>query len=265
MNTNSTNCIVFVVNFQHLGFRLLLFTLFLIAGSSQLKSNESENTSSWDKLQLVEQINASIYSGWNSHYFSEGRDILDGDSLIVNQVQVSWEFLSSEIWYAASPDQSYDELQIAVAVTQAIGSFQFYADYTHLQFPSDNLQDNELGTGLAISGLPTDFQLAIDAYYSFQASGSFIEASATRKFVITESLSVTGSGMFGINQGYVVGGHYGSNHFALKLESTYKVSDSISVTAQLAQNWAIDRDSGSPGDEQLVDFLNGGIGAQWFF
>ncbi|MGK0309359.1 MAG: hypothetical protein ACJAYS_000175 [Lentimonas sp.] len=265
MNTHSINYIVFVVNFQHLGFRLLLFTLFLIAGSSPLKSNESENTSVFNKLQFVEQVNASIYSGWNSHYFTEGRDLLDGDSLIINHVQASWEFLRNEIWYAASPDQSYDELQLMTTATQTFKNYTLYAGYRHLQFPSDNLNDDEIYVGLTIADLPAEFQITVDAYHSFEANGFFVEISAFRNFNITGAWSVSGTGIFSINQGYVADGHDGANHFALSLQSTYQFSDSISIIAQLTQSWAINRDSSLPGDEQLVDFLNGGIGAQWFF
>ena len=134
---------------------------------------EPASQSTTDKLQVFEEIEASIYAGWESHYFSEGRDVLDGDSLIVSSVQLGWEFFSSEIWYGTSPDQSYDELQLTVEAAQTIGKFEFYLWYTHYQFPSDNLNDNEIGGGLTIAQLPAEFEVAAEAYYSFDADGFF--------------------------------------------------------------------------------------------
>ncbi len=237
--------------------------LFWSVCSAYSYGNEFETIEKNELLLLIEQIDVSYYGGWDSHYYSEGRDNLDGDSLIVNDVQLGWEFISGGLWYVASPDQSYDELQAILAVTQSVGNFAFYLSYTHLQFPSDNFRDNEVGAGVALFGLPANLQLAADVYYSFDADGSFAELAAVREFTLTESLSIAGMGIFGINQGYISDGHDGSNHFALKLESTYTISDSISIIAQITQSWEIDRETDSPGDDPLVDFFHGSIGVQW--
>ena len=220
MNTRNTNQGVLAIIFLQSTLRILLLIFLLVAVNPLLEGNKSGSISEPNMLQLTEQIEGHMYIGWNSHYSSEGRDNLDGDSLIVNDVQLSWEFLSCGIWYVASPDQSYDELQTTIAANQTTGNFDFYFSYTHLQFPSDNQRDNETGAGLAISELPADFQSAVDIYYSFEANGSFTTISVAREFTITESLNIVGSGILGMNQGYVEEGHEGLNQFELKLEST---------------------------------------------
>lgn len=226
-----------ILSLLFLKHRLLLTIFLLLAGNTLLLGDALEDTLTTNTPSFMENINGTFFSGWESHYYSEGRDNLDGDSLIVTDFQLSWELLTTEVWYAASPDQSYDELQAILLVSQSFEDLGFCVSYTHLQFPSDNLKDNEVGVGLVIMNLPAELQLLADAYYSFDADGSFAEISAVRQFAFTESLNIAGVGIFGMNQGYIADGHDGSNHFALRLESTYAISDSVSLTAQLTQSW----------------------------
>jgi hypothetical protein len=256
---------VLVTHFLNPGFSRLLFAGFLIAGSLHLKGDETTEMTLLDKLSFTEEIQTSIYSGWESHYFAEGRDLLDGDSLIINHVQASWRFLRSEIWYAVSPDQLYDELQFMTVVNQTFKRYGLYLGYRHLQFPFDNSKDNEIYAGLSVSDLPAGLQIGVEATHSFVANGFFVELWISRNFVINDALSITGAGTFGINQGYVSDGHDGANHFVLTLQPTYQLSDSISIMIRLAHSWAIERDPGFPGDAQLVNLSNGSIGAQWSF
>ena len=118
--------------------------------------------------------------GWESNYFSEGRDSLDGDSLVAGSFEMGWEHLAGGVWLGTSPDQDYDEMQLTLALTQSFGDFEFYGGYTHLRFPSDGSHDNEIGAGFVWSGLPMDVELSADAYYSFNADGYFAEIAASR-------------------------------------------------------------------------------------
>lgn len=252
--------------FRQCQVRLLsLVLLLLITSPHQSKSDNFADTFAINIPQFTEPISTSIYNGWESHYFSEGRDVLGGDSLIISHVQASWKFLRNEIWYATSPNQSYDELQYMFVINQTFNNYAVYVGYRHLQFPSDNLNDDEVYAGLSVSDLPVELQAAVDAYYSFVADGFFVEISVLKNFILTEALSFSGTGTFGINQGYISDGHNGANHFALTLQSTYQLSDTISIIARLAQSWTIDRDPDLAGDAQLIDFLNGGISVRWFF
>jgi len=251
------------IKFSRFGFMLSFSTLFVVLGNVCLNGEDVIESPVAEELPLIEQVSVSFYGGWDSHYFTEGRDNLDGGSLLVNDLQASWGFLYSQIWYVASPGQSYDELQIIMGVTQSIDDFTWYAGYTHLQFPSDDLNDDEASVGISVSNLPAGLQLAFDAYHSFEADGFFAEFSVSRGFALTDSLSIIGTGILGMNQGYISDGHDGANHFALAWVCSYQVNESISIIARVAQSWAIRRDSTKPGDDALVDLFNGGIGVQW--
>jgi hypothetical protein len=213
----------------------------------------------------LESLEYYAYLGWESRYFSEGRDYLDGDSLFVGSLEVGWNNLAGGVWYGHSPDQRYDELRLSLFLSQSIGDFELYAGYTHLRFPFDGYHNNEIGAGTAWSGLPMEVDLSADLYYSFDANGCFVEISADREFSITDRLALNFSVPFGINQGYVADGHDGANHIALRLGLEFALTDSTSVTAHTTSSWAWGRDAALSGDDQLIDFVHGGVGLQWSF
>lgn len=178
---------------------------------------------------------------------------------------MGWKNLSAGVWYGNSPDQSYDELQLSLTLTQSIGDFEFYGGYTHLRFPSNGSNDNELGAGFVWSGLPIDVELSVDVNYSFEADGYFAEITAGREFSVTDCLALNFSVPFGINQGFVDDGHDGASYIASRVGLEYALSDAVSITAHTTYSWALDRDGSLPGDEQLIDFFHGGIGLEWSF
>ena len=228
-------------------------------------SHEPQAQLPFEHPQALGTVEGHAHLGWESRYFSEGRDALDGDSLFAGSFEMGWQHLAGGVWYGYSPDQSYDELQITLALTHSIGDFSFYGGYTHLRFPFDDVHDNEVGAGVEWSGLPMEFKVAADAYYSFDATGLFAEISLAREIPITDQLAANLSGVFGVNQGYVSDGHDGANHFALRLGLEYAVSDSVSIIAQTAYSWGLERDRSLPGDDLLTDFFYGGLGLQWSF
>ena len=203
--------------------------------------------------------------GWESRYFLEGRDSLEGDSLFTGSFEMGWECLAGGVWYGYSPDRSYDELQLALAVTRTMGDFEFHGGFTHLRFPSDGTHDNEIGAGAVWSGLPMDVEISAELYYSFDADGCFAEISAGREFQIGDSLTLDLSAPFGINQGYVTDGHDGANHIAFRLGLEYALSGSVSITAHSTYSWALGRDGTLAGDAQLIDFFHAGMGLRWRF
>lgn len=228
-------------------------------------AHESEVQLPFERAHAHESVEGHLHIGWESRYFSEGRDSLDRDSLWTSTVELGWNHLSGGIWYGYSPDQDYDELQLTFALTENIADFEFYVAYTHLQFPFDNTHDNEVGVGSSWSGLPLELEIGVDAYYSFDVDGSFWELILSREVEISNSLKVDLSGIFGVNQGYVSDGHDGTNHLALRTGAEYAVTESFAITVHAAYSWALDRDAKLSGDEQLIDFFHGGIGVQWSF
>jgi len=212
-----------------------------------------------------EKLEGQISTIWDSRYFLEGRDMLDGDSLWESSVEFGWKHFAGGVWYGYSPETQYDEMQLSAAWTGCAGDFEFYAGYTHLQFFEDDARDNEIGAGLTWSGLPMEWVLGVDSYYSLNAEGMFCEASVTREFQITDRLCFSLSGAFGLNFGYVSDGHDGANHTALRLSVAYALADSLSLIAHAVSSWALDKDADAPGDAQLKDFVHSGIGLQWSF
>ena len=236
-----------------------------LASAPEAIAHEPETQLPFERPHAHDTTEGHAHLGWESRYFSEGRDALDGDSLFVGSFEMGWKHLAAGVWYGYSPDQRYDELQLTLALTQSIGDFEFYGAYTHIRFPFDDSHDNEIGVGVAWSGLPLDVELSADLYYSFDADGYFAEIIAGREFPMTDRLALNFSVLFGINQGYVADGHDGANNIGLSFGLEYALSDSISVTAHTAYSWALGRDAALPGDDQLTDFLHGGIGLQWSF
>lgn len=169
------------------------------------------------------------------------------------------------VWYGNSPDQSYDELQLSAALRQSFGAFDTYVGYTHYQFPFDSSHDHELGLGFACPELALDLELALDAYYSLEADGFFVEVAASREWQLTEAWETDLSMIFGINQGYVADGHDGANHMAASWGLSYALSESLKLAGHATYSLAIDRKAGAADDASLKDFFHAGIGLEWSF
>jgi hypothetical protein len=203
--------------------------------------------------------------GWESRYLSEGRDVLDGESLLFSSVEMGWQHLSAGVWYGSSPDQEYNELQLSIAFTHGFGDTEFYGGYTHFRFPFDGAHDNEIGAGFIWSGLPMDFEFATDVYYSFEAEGYFAELAFGREVALSDQLAFRFSVPLGMNQGYVTDGHDGANSIALRLSVAFALAESATLAVHATHSWALGKKAALPGDDSLIDFCHAGIGLQWSF
>ena len=67
----------------------------------------------------------------------------------------------------------------------------------HLQFMSDNDQDNEVGVGIAVPDAIFGWAPALDAYYSEAADGYFAEFAFAREFPITDQFVIVPTAIFG--------------------------------------------------------------------
>ena len=228
-------------------------------------AHERENSAVSAHLEECHH-SVTLSTGWESRYFSEGRDSLDGDSLWVTSVDFSWESFTAGVWYGSSPEQSYDELQLGLAWHQSLTEdLETYIGYTHYQFPSDDEDDHEFGVGLAFTGCPWGIEWAVDAYHSLEAEGFFVELTASREFELTDKLAADTALIFGMNQGYVADGHDGANHIAVSTGLSYALTESVTLAAHATYSWAIDRDSGAPDDDVLKDFFHMGVGLEVSF
>jgi hypothetical protein len=243
------------------------FLLPLIACSSIVLAHEDESARVFDRFfDHADGWDFHGHGDYESRYSSEGRDALDGDSLVSGTFEAGWNALSAGVWYAKSPDQSYDELQLSTALNWDWKDLEGYVSYTHLRFPQDGGHDHEIGAGVSWSGLPGEVALGLDAYYSFDADGAFIVTSLNREFELNDRLQITPAMVFGMNQGYVTDGHDGANHFELRLGGAYMLTDVITLSAHLGYNIALDRDAARySGDELLRDFFHVGVGLTYEF
>ncbi len=210
-------------------------------------------------------IEARLHTKWESRYVSEGRDNLGGDSLVTTNLELGWQHLTAGVWFGNSPEQEYNELQLAVGVTETFGPLKTFLAYTYLRFQDGDAEDHEISAGAEWTGLPWDLEVTALAYYSVMNEGAFVEAALGREIFSRDRFSLRGSVCLGVNQGYVPDGHDGANHVAVRLESEFALTKRSAITAHLARNWAVDRDAAQSGDAALGDFFHVGVGVQWTF
>ena len=245
--------------------RHLRFTALALLVPASAFAHERENSAISPHLEDCHH-SVTVATSWESRYFSEGRDALDGDALWTTSIDYAWESLSFGAWYGSSPEQSYDELQLGVAWHHSLSDeLDAYVSYTRYELPSDDEEDNEVGLGLAWTGCPLGIEWAVDAYHSFEAGGFFVEAAATREWELTEKLTASTSAIFGVNQGYVVDGHDGANHIAATVGFSYALTESLSLGTHATYSWGIDRKAGAPDDASLKDFFHYGVGLELSF
>jgi hypothetical protein len=228
-------------------------------------SHDAETTKPVDKMHAHGTFEAHAHAGWESRYFSEGRDALDGKSLWTGTLELGYDHFSGGVWYGSSSDQNYDEWQYSLALTQESEGYEFYLGYTYLGFHKDNDSDSEWSAGISYGELPFALEASLDASYSMDAEGTFFEWSTGRKFNPNETLQLSLSGILGWNEGYVSDGHDGLNFFALRTGAKADLSEKLSLVAHGAQSFAVDRDPTLSGDQLLKDFFHFGLGLEWSF
>lgn len=238
-----------------------LFLCTALTGSA----HEPEAHLPFDDTHEEDALVGHLHIEWDSRYFSEGRDNLDGGSLWTASLEMEWKCFTSGLWYGNSPDRDYDEMQMTLGLAETFGDFELYGNYTHLRYPSDDTFDNEIATGVNWSGMPFELELAAEAYYSFAAGGVFCELALNREIEISDRFTLIASSIYGMNYGYVDDGHRGSNNIALRLSAEFAITKSLAITAHTAYSWALDKKPDMPGDESLIDFFHGGIGLQLSF
>lgn len=243
------------------------FSIPLICSTSLAFAHEGNSELTFDRFFGGDSgWNFHLHSDLESRYAAEGRDALDGASLATATFEAAWNAVSLGMWYGKSPGQSYGELQLSTALSWDWKDLEWYFAYTHLRFPEDGGHDHEIGTGVSWSGLPLKMELAVDAYYSFEADGAFIETSLHRDFDLSDCLQLSPAIVFGINQGYVPDGHDGANHIELRLEGEYELTRSLTLTAHTSYSFGIDRNANKhPDDELLRDFFHAALGLRWEF
>ena len=132
-------------------------------------------------------------------------------------------------------------------------------------FSIDDESDDEWLAGIGYAELPFNLDSSLDACYSMDAAGIFIEWSNSRKFNLSEELGFSLSGILGWNDGYISDGHDGLNYGSLRMGTEKTISKNVSLVGHGAYSWAIDKDENLLGDQQLGDFFHLGLGLEWDF
>lgn len=173
-------------------------------------------------------LSGELDVGYDSRYISEGRNnIVDGG---IAWIQLSHELASSMSLvglYGAGND--YDELNLSLVYSKTVSEVDYYISFTRLEFFQDNLNDNELGLGAAYAfSTYVPFTMAVDAVYSTDAAGAFVELSLATDVVIKPDLTLRPYIKAGLDFGYASANKKGHNHSALGAVFTFSQSDSLS-------------------------------------
>ena len=246
--------------------RYTKITLFLFL--SQLVSSwahESDSTEPFEKIHAHRNLEFHTHAGWKSRYFSEWRDALDGKSLWAGSVELGYDHFSGGVWYGRASNHQYDEWQYNLSLSEELGAFDFYMGYTHLVFSKDKKSDDEWSVGVSYGSLPLGLSTSLDAYYSMDAEGSFVEWATEKEYNPLDELTLSVSAVLGWNENYVSDGHNGLNFFCLRTGAGRMFTESLSLVGHGAYSWAVNQDLSLPGDEQLKDFFHLGLGVEWTF
>ena len=249
------------MNFKSFKFWILGFHFLHL----MLMGHDLESSKPFEKVHAHKALDAHAHAGWESRYFSEGRDALNGKSLWNSSIELGYDHLSGGVWYGRSSNHQYDEWQYNFALSQEVDGYSFYAGYTHLIFAKDDESDDEWSAGISYEDLPFDLITALDATYSMDAKGIFYEWSNSKEVNLQENLDISFSGTLGWNESYVADGHNGLNVFSLRSGVDKKLSGNFSLAGHGVYSWAIDQDLNLPGDQGLKDFFHFGIGFEYQF
>ena len=221
------------------------------------------------RTRAEEQFDWHIHASWESRYVTEGRDNLAGDDLVSLSTDFSIDKLSIIPWIADSPSTDYSELNLNLVYGFKLSDrLDLYAGYSYVYLRDSNTDyhDNEIGLELAYK-VRKHLNLLTSIYYSFDASGSFMEVAVNYGIPLEENkIKFDLKGTLGANGGYVLDGHRGLNHFQIRLNMTYQPVYAVDLYAYAGYNFAINRDETRyNGDASLNDFLWGGIGFAYRF
>ena len=151
---------------------------------------------------------------------------------------------------------AYQECNLFADYSFHIGPVELELAYTHLEFLSDDTDDDELS-------LVTEFEhhsgwvAAMTSVYSFEAEGSFLEFSLAHPLTFhTKQLRITPVLMAGIDLGYRTAEHDGLNHIQCMLEAEYALSEHWTILAYAAHSVARE----DVKREMLGDLFWAGIG-----
>ena len=87
--------------------------------------NEVGSLSHIEPIHSHDELMIDLDAGWESRYFSEGRDALDGKSLWTGALSLGYNHFSGGVWYGRSSSHNYDELQYNLSLSEKLVIYLF--------------------------------------------------------------------------------------------------------------------------------------------
>ena len=187
----------------------------------------------------------SVSAAWVSQYNSEGRDNLEDGGIFWGEASIGLGPVDIAIAHGIADSDNYQEFGATIEAGWEFQGLEGYLGYTRLEFTQDDESDNEFGAGIAWPDMPW-FTPGLDAVWSTEAEGAFVEVSASRDFDIQEGFTISGSAIQAFDLGYATDSFDGPNHFQVGLEATWQLETlSLSVYgAHAIAGGDVERDGG---------------------
>ena len=242
---------------------LPIFSFTLSSIACWLSGLEPVPAKPFEHVHAHQSLEAHSHLGWSSHYFSEGRDALNGRSLWSGSLETGYDHFSLGVWYGQDSDQSYREWKYSLAVSQSFSMVDAYAGFTYVSLPGEGGSDREWSVGLSSDSLPWGMESAFEGYYSAEVKGSFFEWSNRKAIQPAEDLEISIAGVSGWNEGYVEDGTKGLT--ALLAWALIIPSRAVFACRTPCPKLGDHRDSRYGGDQNLKDLFDFGIGLEYEF
>ncbi|MEM0965243.1 MAG: hypothetical protein AAGJ81_03700 [Verrucomicrobiota bacterium] len=197
---------------------------------------------------------ANFTAGWDSIYLAEGRDDLGDGGLVYAEFSGTIGPAALGTWFADGTEVDYNEWNIFGELSAELADgLEGYIGYTHLIFFDDGERsdDDELGVGLTYV-IHEFLETAVDAVYSFEAGGAFLELGLGVPVGVTDSFSLAPNAILGLDFGYRTDEYDGWNHFQVGIDAEYSIGERLAIGGYAAYAFAledIDREEDETGED----------------
>ncbi|RME87985.1 MAG: hypothetical protein D6767_10965 [Candidatus Hydrogenedentota bacterium] len=201
-----------------------------------------------------------FYAGFDSLYFSEGRDNLQNAGIGIGSIEMGYKFIYMGAWYANSPKKPYQEGQLGFGITHFFNEWKAYLGTTFLWMSANPLQDYEIQSGVHGSNLFYNISLDADIYYSFFSQGAYLLLSAHLLWDWFWQTTWTVTVFSGQNYHYVPDAHTGLDSIGSRLEMERSITEHFSWLIHITNSFAIHKNTAKPGDLPLRNLVYVGLG-----
>ncbi|MDC3212035.1 hypothetical protein NQU47_05590 [Pseudoalteromonas distincta] len=212
------------------------------------------------------EFDLHIHPLWESRYVTEGRDNLAGNGIASIATEVNYKNFAVIPWAAKGISSDYSELNLNAIYTAHLSEqIEMYVGYNYIKAREYGIDahDNELSLDVAYF-YADDIQLLSSVYYSFDASGTFLEMAVKKGFYINDLLLLDIQSGVGVNAGYVSDGHNGVNNVKFTANLSYQLFNQLALYTYTSYSIAVNKDEKRfAGDETLRNIFWGGVGLSY--